>query len=367
MKKIVILGGHFTPALALIEELERNREVQIYFFGRKYATEGSKSFSAEYLTIEKKKIKFFEITTGRLQRRFTRYTISSLFKVPLGLIQSFYYLLKIRPKLIVSFGSYVSVPVVFAGWLLGIESITHEPALVPGLATKINSLFVKRIFLSWPQTQKYFDTTKTQVIGNLIRKDIFKEFAKSRDIRQFLERNKNLLYVTGGNQGSHFLNELIFQSQKYLKNFSILHQLGTTNFQRDYKRAKRIKSTNYKATSYISSQDIGAVFNKALIVISRAGSNTLWELVALGKVATLIPLPISASGEQEANAQVLEQAGAAIVLNQETLTSELFIQKIQEMFNNLPKYQKSAQKLSQTLPRDAAQKLASYISSLVYT
>src|SRR3989338_2410204 len=174
MKKIVICGGHLTPALAFIEQFENDKNCQILFFGRKYATEGSESLSAEYRIISEKKIKFYTITTGRFQRKFTRYTLLSILKIPLGFIESFIFLLFQRPNLIISFGSYLSVPVVFCGWLLGIDIIAHEQSKVAGLATKINSIFAKKLFLSWSQTLNYFQEEKCQVIGNLLRKSLFK-------------------------------------------------------------------------------------------------------------------------------------------------------------------------------------------------
>ena len=361
MKKIVIAGGHLTPALALIEELEKDKNTKIYFFGRKYATEGLDNLSAEYQIIKKKQINFFAITTGRIQRKFTRYTFPSILKIPVGFIQSFFYLLKVRPNVIVSFGSYVSVPTVFAGWLLGIDSIIHEQASIPGLATKINSLFAKKIFLTWRESGKYFDSKKTAVVGNLIRRAIFDKKTKGKEIKNFLDKSKNLIFVTGGNQGSHFINELIFESQNKLKNFCIIHQLGTANFERDQKKAKKIKSANYQAVNYIDTQNIGAVLNCADIIIGRAGANTIYELALLAKPAILIPLTVTSGNEQQENAEVLAKSGSAIILSQGKITEELFVDTVKSMFENLPKYQKSAQQLSKSLKKDAAEKLAKYI------
>src|SRR3990167_10163673 len=196
MKKIVVCGGHLTPALALIEKFENDKNYKILFFGRKYATEGSKSLSAEYRVITQKGIHFWVIESCRLQRKFTRFTISSLLKIPLGFLESFIFLLFVRPSLIVSFGSYLSVPIVFSGWLLGIDTIAHEQSIVPGLATKINSIFAKKLFLSWPQTLSYFQKEKCQVIGNLVRKSLFKTNAKSRAVKQFLNKSKKLILIT---------------------------------------------------------------------------------------------------------------------------------------------------------------------------
>lgn len=361
MKKIVICGGHLTPALALIEKLEKEKNLQVVFFGRKYATEGVSSFSAEYRIINKKKIAFYEITTGRLQRKFTRYTILSLLKLPVGFLQSFIYLIKVRPSLVVSFGSYISVPPVLAAWLLGIGVIAHEQALAPGLATKINSLFVKKIFLSWGKTARFFPGEKTEVIGNLIRGDVFKKSCRDKKIGAFLRGAKKLIFVTGGNQGSSFLNNLIFEAVGNLGSYAIIHQVGTANWRGDYERVRKVNHDNYLAIDYIDACDIGAIFNKAAIVIARSGVNTVWELAILGKPAILVPLPRTIQKEQYANAQILADAASVTVLDQESLDADKLKETVDNMFANLERYTLAAQNFKKKLPGDAAQKLSSYI------
>ncbi len=373
--KIVITGGHLTPALALIEELtshpelatghEQSRMVSgsadIHFFGRKYATEGSSNLSAEYKVINSGNIKFYSITAGRIQRKFTIHTITALLKLPLGFIQSLIYIAKVKPDLIVTFGGYLSTPAVFCGWLLGIDSVIHEQAQIPGLANRINSLFAKQIFISWPNSQKYFPGDKTQLIGNLMRRSITNTKAKDPKIKSFISKSKNLIYVTGGNQGSHEINQLVLNNLEKFKNFEIIHQVGTTNFEGDFDQAKKVKQSNYFPVEYIDTRDIGAVLNKSKLVISRSGANIVWELAALAKPSILIPLPIAASGEQQANAQILKDAGSAIVINQKDLTIQELMESIRRITDNYNKYQKSTQLLQKTLPQNAAAVMAKYI------
>jgi len=159
-KKIVVTGGHLTPALAVIEKL-RQDGWQIVFFGRKHALEGDPAVSVEYKILKEQGIPFVNLTSGRLQRSLTRYTISSLLKIPLGLIQSFYYLLKFKPNVILSFGGYLALPVALAGWILRIPIVTHEQSVIPGLATRIITHFAKKICVSWPQTMEMLKETSS--------------------------------------------------------------------------------------------------------------------------------------------------------------------------------------------------------------
>lgn len=365
MKKIVICGGHLTPALALIDELKSKKDLKIIFFGRKYATEGSKNLSAEYQVISKLNLKFYSITAGRLQRKFTKFTIPALFKVPIGFGQSLLFLLLTRPNLIVSFGGYLSLPVVFAGWLLGIKSITHEQSIILGLANKINSLFVEKMYLSWPETVKFLNTESYQVIGNLTRRAVFKNESGTLKIQKFLRSTKKLILVIGGNQGSHYINGLIFDLLPKLNNYQLIHQVGTANYKGDLDKAKATSKKNYLSLEYIDQENIGTIFSRADVVISRSGANTIWDLAICAKPAILIPLPIAASGEQEKNAQILQKSGSGIVVNQKDLNANKLNEKIDYLFKNLAKYQKNAQNFSQTLPKDAATILKSEIQNLI--
>lgn len=361
MKKIVITGGHLTPALALIEKLEKEKDYQIYFFGRKFALEGAKNLSAEYRQIVKKNIKFTNITTGRIQRKFTSHTIPSLLKIPLGFISSFLNLLLVRPNIILSFGGYLSTPVIFSGWLLGIDSITHEQALVAGLANKINSIFAKKIFVVWPQTIKFFPKEKTEVIGNLTRSAIFKKQAKDAKIQKFLNRPGKLIFITGGSLGSHFLNQKIFKLLPILDKYLVIHQVGTTNYRGDLDNARKIKRANYLGVDYLDADNIGAVLNRVDLTIARSGANTVWDLATLAKISILVPLPISASGEQQENAKILESAGTATILDQDQCTQDKLATVINYVFKHYSTFQKNAKNFAKTLPRDTVQKVAEYL------
>src|SRR5437016_2502209 len=165
MKKVLITGGHLTPALAVLEELQ-SKKWSVAYVGRKYALEGDTSFSAEYQVIHQKDISFHNITTGRLQRSFTRFTLLSLLKIPIGFLQSTFILLQERPSLVMSFGGYIAVPIVIVAWLCGIPIITHEQTIKPGLANRIIAWFADVICVSWKESASHFPAAKTVVTGN---------------------------------------------------------------------------------------------------------------------------------------------------------------------------------------------------------
>src|SRR5438270_12832727 len=128
--KICITGGHLTPALATIKELQNRGNHAIFFIGRKTATEGDQTPSVESQIVPQLGLPFFAIRPGRLQRSFTRYTIPSLLRVPYSFFESFANLLRESPNVVVSFGGYVALPVVLAAWALRIPVVAHEQTSV---------------------------------------------------------------------------------------------------------------------------------------------------------------------------------------------------------------------------------------------
>ena len=395
MKKILITGGHLSPVLAVIEELKKRKEWEIFFVGRKYPLEGDKAVSLEYRIIEKLGIPFFELKTGRFQRRFTRYTISSLFKIPLGLVQSFFVIKKTSPDLILSFGGYLAFPIVLAGWLLKIPIVTHEQTMTSGLANKLIAYFAKKICLSWSETLKNFPKKKAVLTGNPIRKEIFNyqlsegksPFTKALHFftSEVARRDSSdggsfkkckafpLIYITGGSLGAHSINEVVMQIlPQLLKKYRIIHQCGESTVYKDY---EQLRTTNYELSTnlrkryylmkFVELEDIGWVLNSADLVVSRAGANVITELLALAKPAILIPLPWAGEGEQDKNAQILKKLGSAKILSQEKLTGETLCQCIKSLIQNIEKYKKNAEKGKKLIKLDAVEKIVDILEEIV--
>ncbi|MBI4037635.1 UDP-N-acetylglucosamine--N-acetylmuramyl-(pentapeptide) pyrophosphoryl-undecaprenol N-acetylglucosamine transferase [Candidatus Curtissbacteria bacterium] len=362
--KVLIIGGHLSPAFSLVEELEKEKNIKIVFVGRKYSTEGQRTISAEVKIAKDKNIHFRNITTGRLQRKFTRHTIPSLLKIPVGLIQSFIVLIQEKPDIIVSFGSYVSTPVVLIGALLGIDIISHEQASVPGLATRINYLFSKKLFLTWEQSRKYFkNQAKLEVIGNLVRGPFYKKsYRIKKQLTEFLKKGReDLIFITGGNQGSHFLNNLIFRNINFFTEHRVVHQIGLANYGNDHFIAKNIKEANYFQVQYLQAADYAVCLNESKLVVTRSGANTVWELILAKKPSILIPLAISGYGEQQENAKICEEAGFGIVIPQAEATDNKVKSSVETILKNYNEFARNAEEFEKTLPKDANKKLKDYI------
>jgi len=359
--KVIITGTHFTPAQATIEELIRYPKIKIYYVGRNTTREGDRSVSIESQVLPKLKVSFIGLTMGRIRRDLSLYSLLSLLKIPIGLVQGLIILLQIRPAIIVSFGGYISFPMVFWGYLLSIPIIVHEQTLVSGLSTQISSFFASRIAVSFPDrvvNKRYVLT------GNPIRASIIHPQRVSADIDQFIQlakrESKKLILVTGGNQGSHLINQTVDQIIESLDAY-IIHQTGDAQFE-DYQHlAGSHKRKNYLPLKWIEADDLGAIYKHVDLVISRAGINTLLEL-ALAKIFSIvIPYPYLYNDEQVKNAQFFHQHGLCLIIDQNQLTPIRLKSEIDAVLKNLSYYKKQISDVECLVIKDSAKRLTQEI------
>lgn len=363
--KVIITGGHLTPALATIDEIKKLKGVDVVFIGRKHTMEGDKTPSAESIIIKQLKIPFYSINAGRLQRKFTRYTLPALFKTPLGLFQSLSILKKEKPDIILSFGGYIALPVVYAGWVLGIPAITHEQSLESGLANKLISKVARKVAVTWEESKKYFPRQKVVVTGLPMRKELLN--IKREKVL------KKLIYITGGNQGSHTINKIVKEIlPELLENFSVVHQAGETSNYKDLEVLQEFAKTlpkrlqnRYKVAKWFNINELREIYSKATLVVGRSGANTIFEIASVGVPSILIPISWSQNEEQLKNAKVLQNVGASIILPEEELTPKRLNLAIKTILINLPNYRKNSKIARKIINRDAASVLVEEALKLV--
>lgn len=361
-------GGHLSPMLSVIESLDKDSQVLV--IGRKYPLEGDSTVSLEYQELISRHVLFKEITTGRLQRKFTKHTVWSIFKFPYGLFQSILILKNSQPDVVLSFGGYISFPVTLASIFLRIPIVVHEQTLQAGLANRITALFAKKVCISWQSSEKFFPKGKTVLTGNPVRK-----FAISNLKSGGLTENKKLplIYITGGSVGSHAVNVLIEGClEKLLKSFRILHQTGDSRMFKDFDRLNNLRKIidlnlreRYSVCKFVKPQDVGSIMSASSMVVSRSGINTVSELMYFGKPSLLIPLPYSQGNEQVKNALFLKSVGLAEVLFQDKLTSDVLYEKILNMEKHLFNYQKFAVSAKKLLNIDSADRIISVVKHAV--
>lgn len=332
--KIVVVGGHLSPALSVLNRL---KEDEVLYIGRKYTFEADKTLSLEYRVVSSIGINFKNITTGRLQRNFSFQTILSLFKFPTGLVQSFFVLRNFKPDVVLGFGGYVQFPVVLAAFIFKIPIVIHEQGLKAGLANKISSIFAKKILISWVWSKTDFPNNKTVFTGIPLRPEVFTATT--------LEKSQDpLIYITGGSSGSHSINVLVEHNlEKILKYAKIFHQTGDAKEFGDFDRLseKREKLSEelkkkYMLMKFVDSKDAAKLLKSADLVIGRSGMNTISEIIYFQKPALLIPL--SFGSEQKRNALFLKELGLAEVLNEDSLSDFQFQNAVEGIVKNLESY-----------------------------
>lgn len=303
MRRIFVCGGHFAPAKAVIQELLTRGDWEIYYLGRKHSLEGSRELALEYTEMGQLPVKYLTITTGRLQRQFftnVGQSVTSLLKIFIGLAESLTWIIVYRPKIVMSFGGYVAIPVVFWAWLFGVPIVTHEQTTVSGRANKFISLFANKVLISWPESFKYFP--KAVLTGNPIRSEILNQ----KPVRQPANQQP-VIYITGGSQGARAIDEVVAEIlPKLEKKYRIIF-------------------------GRLSGQESAKALVQADLVVGRAGANTVTEILFLGKPAILIPLPHAYGDEQGENAQIVADVGLGEILPQERLTSSKLLTLINKM------------------------------------
>lgn len=332
MKKdcIVFTGGgtlgHVMPNIYLIEELRKDKNLDIIYIGSK--------------GIEKDKIKaegidFIEIPAVKLVRG----KILKNLKIPFVLIDAIFKAKKelksIRPKVVFSKGGYVSLPVCIAAKMLKIPVIAHESDYSFGLANKIILKLADIMCVNFKQLEK--ENKKIQYTGPIFSKDFE---SKEKDKSNLtLHESKPTILIVGGSLGSKKINELIFAILKdLLKKFNIIHITGKGNLK--YK-----SFDNYNA--YETTNDMVRFYNLANFVIGRSGAGVTAESYYKQLPMLLIPLEKASRGDQLLNAKYYERLGVAEVLHEADLTPSL----LQDAINNFNKEQPRIKDKYKALPK----------------
>ncbi|MDO8739969.1 MAG: UDP-N-acetylglucosamine--N-acetylmuramyl-(pentapeptide) pyrophosphoryl-undecaprenol N-acetylglucosamine transferase [Candidatus Woesearchaeota archaeon] len=347
-------GGHIFPIVAIAREIRRiypKKDLEFYYLGLK------DEFGLIMLSQEDFKIK--TIISGKIRRYFSdsgfsisqinlatvyKNTIDILFKIPFGFLQSIFLILMIRPQLVFSKGGSGSISVTQSARLLGIPVFLHESDVVPGLSNKITSKWAKKIFVSFPKTE-YFDPQKTILVGNPIRTELLNGDKKTAGDLFDLTFQKPIILFSGGSQGSEAINDFVLNSlNDFLAEFELIHVCGRNNLEEVEAESSVVIDKDlakyYHVVGFLDEEKYKHAYKSADLIISRSGSGSIFEIAALGKPSILVPLPSAAANHQAKNAYVYSQTGAALVVEQDNLTHNFFIDIIHNLFLHLDKLEK---------------------------
>ncbi len=319
-KTLVLTGGgtagHVMPHLALAPRL-RERGWSLHYLG---SAEGPERGLAEGAGIP-----FHGVSTGKLRRYFSWKNFTDPFRVVWGVAEAYSLLGRLRPQAVFSKGGFVAVPVVYAAFLRRIPVVLHESDLTPGLANRLCLPFCRRVCAGFPETLEHLPRGKAVLTGTPVRGDLLSGTRDAGLGKLGFSPRKPVLLIMGGSQGASALNRLVREAlPRLLEHYQIVHLCGP----------KRLDSLLKAIPDYRQFEFLGGeladVLAAADFVVSRAGANSLFELLALRKPALLIPLPMTASrGDQILNAQSFEKRGFAKMLRQEDLTLESLLRNLE--------------------------------------
>ena len=320
--KIIMTGGgtagHVTPNLALVPKL-KEKNFEIKYIGSLDGIEKN--------IIEENNIPYYGISSGKLRRYFDFKNFSDPFKVLKGVFDATRILSKEKPDIVFSKGGFVAVPVVIAAHLKKIPIVAHESDMTPGLANKLSAPFCDKLCVTFRESLKYIKDNKGILTGSPIREEILKgDKIKGEKICGFKDKHE-ILFVMGGSTGSKVINDLIRNNiDLLLKEFNIIHICGKGNLD-----SNLVNKTGYKQFEYVN-EELPHLMAYADYIISRAGANSIFEFLTLKKPTLLVPLSKKASrGDQILNAQSFTREGYSLMIEEEELNTESFINKINEL------------------------------------
>lgn len=335
--KVAITGGHHTSALPVIDELKNKiSDIELVWFGHRHSMKGNKNDTLEYGDITTLGIPFIDLKAGKFYKTLDPIR---LLKIPFGFFQALYHLFRMRPDVILSFGGYLAVPVVIAGWFLGIPAVTHEQTVVSGYANKLIAKFAKKILVSWEESAKHFPQGKVLYTGLPLRRELFEVSSDSFDINPDLPT----IYITAGKTGSHKINLVVKEVlPKLLEVCNVIHQCGSHSEFNDHDALAEIYegidgscSGKYFLRRFVLNDEIGEVFAKAGLFVCRAGAHTVKEILTFKKQAILIPIPWVSHNEQFENAKLVEQAGLGAILEESDLNPVTLLDVISSKMQNI--------------------------------
>ncbi len=327
LRCVVVTGGgsagHTVPTLPVMERLLK-QGCEVHFVG-------SHSGLEERLVAPLGVI-YHGVSTGKLRRYFSPANLTDLARIPLGVMQAWFLLGRIRPQVVFSKGGFVSFAASVAGWLRRVPLVTHESDLTPGLANRLVAPLAQTICVNFDETASAL--ARTVATGTPLRDALANGDADRGRSLLGITSDRSIMLVVGGSLGATALNDVLRESlDALLRRYVVVHVCGPG----------RLDPTLDGREGYVQREYIdegwGDVIAAADFVVSRAGANALYEWLALGKPHLLVPLPRSASrGDQIENAEYARARGFSLVVAQEQLTSASLLDGVAELADSLPQW-----------------------------
>lgn len=356
-------GGHFYPVIAIAQSLyesAKNNKVlppKLYFMA-----------PSQYnpRALFDNDIEFVQVPAGKIRRYFSLLNFSDFFKTIYGVLIAIIKMYKIYPDVVVGKGGYASFPPLFAARILKIPVIIHESDSIPGRVNMWAGKFAQKIAVSYPEASKYFKKDKVAFTGNPIRKEIINPLTNGA--KEFLKLDEGIptIFIIGGSQGAQNINDVVIEGLvELVEKYQIIHQTGRRNYEIVTKTAEIVLKDSkyphrYHPYDYLNDLSMRMAAGASDLVVSRAGS-AIFEIASWGLPSIIIPLPSNVSHDQVNNAFSYAHSGACTVMEEQNLSSHIFISEIDRIINNQTIKDRMKQGAKQFSHIDASDKIANVI------
>ncbi len=325
-------GGHFYPLIAIASALQKKGVSSLYYMG-------PEPYDAPLLTFMR--ITFVSCPAGKQRRYASFQNVLDIFKTGAGILVALVKLFWIYPDAVISKGGYASVPVIIAAVLLRIPIIVHESDTRPGRANLLGAKFARYVAISFEEVRSFFNHPNITLTGIPMREELLGPPSIDPHTTLGLDPALPIILILGGSQGAERINDLILQSlSRLLPYYTIIHQTGKRHFDLITLSAREfihddVLLSRYRPIPFIEDPRLlNDLYHISSLIISRAGSTTIFEIAEHGKPSIIIPIPEDISHDQRTNAYAYAEKGASLIIEETNLSSNLLTSEINRMMGN---------------------------------
>ena len=346
--------GSVSPLLAIKEELGQEPQIDFLWVGT--------ARGPERLLVEKYNIKFKSIPCGKWRRYFDWRNFFDPLLIVLGFLKALWIIGRFRPDIILTAGSFVSVPLVWAGAVWRRRILVHQQDSRIGLANRLMIPFALKVTVAYEELRGKFPSGKAYVTGNPARRALV-EVSRETALQHFgFDPAVPTLLVMGGGLGAEVINEAFIRISSELTKFcQVIHLLGKGAQSKWLYSSFIANNKRYRAFEFLD-EAMALAYAATDVVFSRAGFSSLTELAALGKPAIIMPIP---NNQQEENADYFRRQEAIVLVRQEDFDGDYILNLVRDLLSRSDRLRELSFNIRNSLPRDAAREYAHLVLELI--
>ncbi|HEX4799378.1 MAG TPA: UDP-N-acetylglucosamine--N-acetylmuramyl-(pentapeptide) pyrophosphoryl-undecaprenol N-acetylglucosamine transferase [Candidatus Paceibacterota bacterium] len=363
-RKILLVGGgtggHFYPLMAIAESLNTYPEYTLYYAG-------PDPYDAQSLNALG--IRFMQIPAGKRRRYTSIKNFFDIFVTLYGLIVAWVRLFLLYPDVIVSKGGYTSIPVTILAIFYRIPIIMHDSDSKIGSANRLILKYAHSVVVAYDESLQEARTKNLNVykFGIPIRNTLRTTPTADAIVTLGIDPNVPLILVIGGSQGAERLNQFIYDAlDELLPSYTILHQTGPTHIQTAHIAADTLIQSSelrarYVPKPFLNATELNNAYHLAQIVISRAGSTSIFEIALHGKPSIIIPIPEDISHDQRTNAYAYARSGACVVIEEKNMGDNLLQAEIHRIMTDTIVYERMVEAARSFALPDASERVSALV------